>query len=158
MFSTTQNLFLKDFIPSILKDDYSYYIAYTNTTTSSGWNTTTECDLIVIISTEPIVGVDGYNFTFSGECKLFQIRTSNYSSSSSSNNSERIISSDFNSANLSVDIYEFVYTNAEFSSLTLQPDIDIGERVSNAYMQANNIIIAVFLLSYLILYIWHIRK
>ncbi len=156
LFSSNQNLFLKDFIPTVLQGDYKYYIAYTNTSTGNYY--TSENDLFVLVSTEPISAEGGYKYQLAGECKLYEIRTGNYNSSTSANNTERVKVSDYTATSLTIDVYEHIYTNAEYETIIMQPNINMGESVTNVNLQATNVLLAVFLLSYFILFIWKIRK
>lgn len=122
MFSTAQTEILQSLVPTLAADGYKYYVAYTNNQYSGYYNS--DPDLYVIFSKEPIQSVSAYMFNIPAGSVQYAVRSGNYSSSSSANNSERITAQDF-SGTLRVDVYEHIYTNAEFSAGTaVMPDIN----------------------------------
>lgn len=147
MFSTAQEQYLKSLIPTMVDSGYSHYIAYTYTNTNnSGWGYTATPDLYVVFSKQPITANDGYSYTVPADSVRYVIRTGNYSSSSTANNSERVRTESF-SGRLSVDVYEHIYTNAEFSGVALQPDFGYESGVYSNYVSlALSIALATLLL------------
>lgn len=122
MFSTAQTELLSSLVPTLAADGYKYYVAYTNAQYSGYYNSNP--DLYVVFSEEPIQAEGGYMFNVPAGSIQYAIRTGNYSSSSSANNSDRITAQDF-SGSLHVDVYEHIYTNAEYSTGSLvMPDIN----------------------------------
>lgn len=158
MFSTAQEQYLKSLIPTMVDSGYSHYIAYTYTNTNnSGWGYTATPDLYVVFSKQPITANDGYSYTVPADSVRYVIRTGNYSSSSTANNSERVRTESF-SGRLSVDVYEHIYTNAEFSGVALQPDFGYESGVYSNYVSLALSIALVTLLLFNLLRSIHIPK
>lgn len=124
MFSTNQINYIESFLPTYAQQDYTHYVAYTDSTNTSGYYQT-EPDLYIIFAKSEITAVDGYTYTVPEGAVQLCIRTGNYSSSSSANNSDRVVVRDFTGTELSIDEYEHIYTNATFTGYTLQPDINL---------------------------------
>lgn len=120
MFSTNQTEYVKTLIPTYAADGYKYYIAYTNSDNTTYYSTNP--DLYFIFSQDKITASDGYNYTIPEGSVIISIRTGNYSSSSSANNSERVVVNQYVNETLFIDEWEHIYTNAEFTGHTLQPD------------------------------------
>lgn len=122
MFSTAQTEILQSLVPTLSADGYKYYVAYTNAQYSGYYNS--DPDLYAVFAKEPIEATAAYTYTVPAGGVQYAIRSGNYSSSSSANNSERITVQDF-SGTLRVNVYEHIYTNAEFSTGTaVMPDIN----------------------------------
>lgn len=123
MFSTNQLEYVKSLLPTYAKAGYKYYVAYTNTNTGGGYfDSTTNPDLYVIFSKKSISAENAYSFITQDASILVTVRCGNYSSGSSAVNTDRIVVTDFNNKTVHIDKYEHIYTNAEFSGKTLQPD------------------------------------
>ncbi len=134
MFSTAQEQFLKSLLPTMLENGYTHYIAYTYTNINNGgWNYTPNPDLYVVFSKQPITAINGYSYTVPADSVRYIVRTGNYSTSSTANNSERVVTEAF-SGRLSVDVYEHIYTNAEFVGVALQPDFGYESGVYSNYV------------------------
>lgn len=134
MFSTAQEQYLKSLVPTMVDAGYPYYIAYTYTNTNnSGWGYTATPDLYVVFSKQPITANGGYSYTVPANSVRYVIRTGNYSSSNTANNSSRVLTETF-SGSLSVDVYEHIYTNAEFAGVALQPDFGYESGVYSSYV------------------------
>lgn len=158
MFSTAQEQYLKSLIPTMVDSGYSHYIAYTYTNTNnSSWGYTATPDLYVVFSKQPITANDGYSYTVPADSVRYVIRTGNYSSSNTANNSERVRTESF-SGHLSVDVYEHIYTNAEFSGVALQPDFGYESGVYSNYVSLALSIALVTLLLFNLLRSIHIPK
>lgn len=158
MFSSTQEQYLKSLIPTMVDSGYSHYIAYTYTNTNnSGWGYTATPDLYVVFSKQPITANGGYSYTVPADSVRYVIRTGNYSSSNTANNSERVRTESF-SGRLSVDVYEHIYTNAEFSGVALQPDFGYESGVYSNYVSLALSIALVTLLLFNLLRSIHIPK
>ena len=144
MFSTNQTEYVKTLLPTYAADGYKYYIAYTNNDNST--YTQTNPDLYVIFSKDKITASDGYNYSIPEDSVIISIRTGNYSSSSSANNSERVEVNQYVNSTLSIDKFEHIYTNAEFAGHTLQPDYNLisgGE--TNVRLEAISFVLLVSL-------------
>lgn len=122
MFSTNQDNIIKSLVPAMRRQGYRYYVAYTNTNTDSSWNSSSKVDLYIIFSEEEIVANSQYSYFVPDGAVRYSIRSGNYSSSSNAVNTERIVSSSY-SGTVNIDAYEHIYTNAEFSCYSIQPDV-----------------------------------
>lgn len=122
MFSDAQQRYIDALLPTYAKEGYKYYVIYTNSVASGGFYTSTEPDLYAVFSKTPISAQDAYTYGVGESSILVTIRSYNYSSSSSANNSDRVVVTDFSSRSLEIPGFEHVYTNAEFTGHTLQPD------------------------------------
>lgn len=145
MFSTAQQAYCDSLIPTMYARGYPYYIAYTYSIPSSGWNQQSVPDLYIVFSKDPITSSNGYSYSVPSDSVRYAIRTNNYSTSSGANNSERMAVSNFY-GNLTVDPYEHIYSNATFTGSTIQPDIlDKGGK-QNEYLQAQGFMLTAFFL------------
>lgn len=123
MFSTNQINYIQSFLPTYAQQGYKSYIAYTDSTNTSSYFPT-EPDLYIIFSKSVITASDGYSYNVPEDSLRLSIRTGNYSSSSTANNSDRVVVEPYN-GHLSLDEFEHVYTNATFTGYTVQPDINL---------------------------------
>lgn len=122
MFSTAQQAYIDALLPTYAKDGYKYYVVYSNNVGNSGYNTPTNPDLYAVFSKKAISAEDAYTYGLQDSSILVTIRCGNYSSSNYANNSDRITVTDYTADTLKIPVYEHVYTNAEFSGHTLQPN------------------------------------
>ena len=122
MFSTAQQAYIDAILPTYAKDGYKYYVVYSDSVgNSSSWYSS-EPDLYAVFSKETISAQDAYTYVVGESSIIVTIRSSNYSSSSGATNDSRVTVSDYNAQTLSIDKFEHIYTNAEFTGHTLQPD------------------------------------
>lgn len=122
MFSTSQVEMLTSLIPTMAADGYKFYVAYTNSQYSGYYNS--EPDLYVVFSKDPIQATGGYMYSVGIGSVQYAIRSGNYSSSSSANNTDRITVQNY-SGTLRIDVYEHIYTNAEYTEgSVVMPDIN----------------------------------
>ena len=146
MFSTNQIEYVKTLLPTYANQGYKYYIAYTNNDNTNYYSTNP--DLYVIFSKDKITASDGYNYSVNPEeTVIISIRTGNYSSSTSADNSERVLVNQYVNETLFIDEWEHIYTNAEFTGHTLQPDYNLisgGE--TNVRLEAITFVLLVSLL------------
>lgn len=126
-------------------EGYKYYVVYSYTDTSSSSYYRRQPDLYFIFSKEKINASSAYNYSVPAGSIRYICRSNDYSSSNYADNSSRIKSENF-SGSLTIEPYEHIFSNAEFSSQTIQPDILKGEQSSNVYLQGIGIILSVFLL------------
>lgn len=135
---------------------YHYYVAYTNTTISSGYNRPVEPDIYVIFSAEEITSTSAYSYNVPSGSVRYIIRSGNYSSSSTAVNTNRLTFSDF-SGNLSIDVYEHVYTNAvsSASQTVIQPDILKEGSVNYEYSAVTMFLLGSLLFYLVIRDMWH---
>lgn len=132
MFSTAQKDVLTSLIPVMRRQGYKYYIAYTNTNTNTGWTSSAVVDLYVVFSSDEIVAKDMYSYSIPSGSVRYAIRTANYSTGNGAVNTDRYVTSTY-SGTLTVQEYEHIYTNAEFSTSTVQPNILYEARGGYAY-------------------------
>ena len=146
MFSTNQIEYVKTLLPTYANQGYKYYIAYTNNDNTNYYSTNP--DLYVIFSKDKITASDGYNYSVNPEeTVIISIRTGNYSTSTSADNSERVLVNQYVNETLFIDEWEHIYTNAEFTGHTLQPDYNLisgGE--TNVRLEAITFVLLVYLL------------
>lgn len=122
MFSTAQQAYIDALLPTYAKDGYKYYVIYSNYMANSGYGSSTNPDLYALFSKKAISAKDAYSFDIKDSSILVTVRSGNYSSSSSANNGSRVVVKNFSPGTLSIPQCEHIYTNAEFSGYTLQPD------------------------------------
>lgn len=136
MFSTAQQSYIDSLLPTFAKDGYKYYVVYTNSLYSGSYYGSTNPDLYFVLSKKSIKAKNGYSYTLESDSIFVSCRTVNYSSSNSANNGNRITVEDYTGNTLNIESYEHIYTNAEFSGVSLQPDIYLSSRgLNNAYQQ-----------------------
>lgn len=124
------------------KNEYPYYIAHTCTY----WNTTNSSALPafkVYFSKEPISATGEYTYVFKGDTVCYSVvggnATNNY-------HNERVQISNVNNNNLYINDYEFIYTNAEFSSYSVHPDVMATSNVTSSHFDGVSLILIVILL------------
>lgn len=156
MFSTNQHYYIDSFLGTYIPEGYSYYVAYTDSTNTIGYYQT-DPDLYIVFSKSEITAADGYTYTVPEGAVQLCIRTGNYSSSSSANNSDRVVVEDF-SGSLTVDKYEHIYTNANFESYALQPDYySVSGGETNVQVKTVSFIMLVVFLYILLRKLWRWR-
>ena len=143
MFNTAQQEYCDSLIPTMRERGYPYYVAYTNTYTDSAYRY--EPDLYFVFSKEKISASSAYSFTVPQGAIMFIVRTSNYSTSSHAVNTSRVTSQPY-VGTFTVDAYEHIYSNAEFSGNTIQPDILSKGVKQNEILNAQSIVVLAFFL------------
>ena len=139
----------RDYVKSIYNAncrEYPYYLAYSDTYIGSGYADYNNPDLVVILSKEPIIANSKYNYTIPSNSLKYSVITRN---ASNQYHSERVVTSQIN-GDVSVDNYEFVYTNAEFTGISLQPDLFYNEVRQDVF---NGVSIALLIVLSTILFI-----
>ena len=137
---------------------YKYYIAYTYTNTDSSWGSITKPDLYFVFSKEKITAESGYKYTIPENSIQYVCRSGNYSTNSTAVNTDRIKKHSI-SGQLNIDLYEHIYSNAEYGESVVMPDILGGEQYAEiVYTQATNFILGAFLFFVVIWEMWKIRK
>lgn len=151
MFSDANQRYIASLVAT-MRDEYPYYIAYSDV--RNGDSDTPS--LYVIFTKEKITAGGMYSYEVAEGVK-YSIITNNYSSYSS--NSARHSCSAFSGGTVAVPVYEFVYTNAEFSTYSIQPDINMlygGDY--NVQLQTQSILFTIFCLSCILFTLFRIRK
>lgn len=122
MFNTTQVEILSSLIPTMKNQGYKYYVAYSDTNNSGSNNA--QPDLYVVFSKDKIMCERSYQFSVPDGSVRYTIRTANYSTNNSAVNTDRYVSAPY-SGNLKIDVYEHIYSNADFAEGTvIMPDIN----------------------------------
>ena len=144
MFSDAQQGYIASLVAS-MRDEYPYYIAYSDFRYGDYEN----ASIYVIFSKEKIISRGLYSYEVSSGIK-YSLNTYNYSSYN--NNTARTLVTSFNGGVVTVPIYEFIYTNAEFSGSSVQPDINkLYGGDYNAQLQSTNFIFVVACLTIMLL-------
>ena len=144
MFSDAQQGYIASLVAS-MRDEYPYYIAYSDFRYGNYEN----ASIYVIFSKEKIKSRGLYSYEVSSGIK-YSLITNNYSSYNT--NTARTVVTSFNGGVVTVPVYEFVYTNAEFSTSSVQPDINkLYGGDYNAQLQSTNFIFVVACLTIMLL-------
>lgn len=141
MWSSQYQDYVKQLVETNRKE-YPYYIAHTCTYWGSV-NNYNKPSFKVYFSKEPITANDMYTYTLSGDSCVYSVIGGN----ANSNGSSRRVSFAPASGVISVDDYEFVYTNAEFTTASIQPDITASSSVSSSHFDGVSLILLVILLT-----------
>lgn len=137
MFSAQELEWIEALIETMREKGYKYYVAHTVTESDN------DTDAVVVFSQEPILGNGLYNFTVS-EGVRYTLNSSGYSSYQGGGARTTV---DTYSGSLNVNNTEFVYTNAEYSGSTLQPDIRMTGGVADESIQTSGLLIAMLFLT-----------
>lgn len=144
MFSDAQQRYIAALV-SNMRDDYPYYIAYSD----FRYGNSETASIYVIFSKEKITSRGLYSYEVPSGVK-YSLITSNYSSYNI--NTARTVVNSFSGGVVNVPIYEFVYTNADFTSSSVQPDINkLYGGDYNAQLQSTNFIFIVACLTVMLL-------
>lgn len=144
MFSDAQQRYIASLVAT-MRDEYPYYIAYSDYKANSSESP----QLYVIFTKDKITAKGMYSYEVPSGVR-YALITNNYSSYYT--NQARQVVSSYSGGSLSIPVYEFVYTNATFSSYSVQPDINClygGDY--NAQIQMQNFVLVAALLSVFIL-------
>lgn len=117
MWNESYKQYVKDLVISN-RGDYPYYLAVTNTYVGNGYNNDYP-SFYVYFSKKPIKATNLYSYTIPADSIVYSVIGGN---ANSSYHAKRVNTSPY-SGSLNVNNYEFVYTNAEFTGNTIQPDI-----------------------------------
>lgn len=147
MFTTAQQEYIKTFLPTYAKDGYKYYVVYTDSLYNDDNYSSYRPDLYFIFSKKIISATDAYSYDIQESSILVSVRSYNYSSYGSSNNSSRVSVSSYTKKTLFIKPFEHIYTNAEFEGVALQPDYNLisgGE--TNVRLEAISFVLIVSLI------------
>lgn len=117
MWNSANESYLKYLVETNRKE-YPYYVAHTCTY----WNITNSSALPtfkVYFSKEPITAGSLYDYKIPNDSLCYSVVAGN----ANNNYHNARLTAVAYSGNLSIDEYEFIYSNAEYSSVTVQPDI-----------------------------------
>lgn len=136
MFSDAQQGYIAALV-SNMRDEYPYYIAYSD----FRYSDYEHASIYVIFSKEKITSRGLYSYEVPAGVK-YSLITNNYSSYNS--NSARTVVNSFAGGVVNIPVYEFVYTNADFTGSSVQPDINkLYGGDYNAQLQSTNFIFIV---------------
>lgn len=147
MFSTAQQEYIKTLLPTFAKEGYKYYVAYSDSLYSSNNYSSYRPDLYIIFSKKSISASDAYSYDIQEPAVIVSIRSYNYSSYSSVNNSARVTVTNYTQSRFTIEPYEHIYTNAEFQGVALQPDYNLisgGE--TNVRLEAISFVLLISLI------------
>lgn len=134
----------KDYVKELVKTNYKeypYYIAHTCTYWGIN-NTAVYPSFKVYFSKEPIQANDLYNYTLKGDSLCYSVIGGN----GNQNYHDSRVTTANALGNVKINDYEFIYTNAEFTGSTVQPDILATTSVSQSHFDAVGLIILAILL------------
>lgn len=139
----------RDYVKSLVesnRDDYPYYVAHTCTywgvSSSSAYPS-----FKVYFSKKPITADDLYTYVFEDTAMVYSVIGSN----ANSNYHDSRVSVGYLSGNkLKVDNFEFIYSNAEYKTVSIQPDILETSGVSQSHFDGFGVVLLVVLLAALV--------
>lgn len=138
MISAIQREVIEGLVLTMYEKGYTYYLANTQYRTDNN-----NPDLIVYFSQKEIKANSLYSYQINGGVK-YSINSSNYSTS---NNAQRYQVTNVNTVTISINNYEHIFTNAMFTTSSVQPKLTIMEEVkSNEKAESLNIVVIVALL------------
>lgn len=144
MFTDAQQGYIASLVAN-MRDEFPYYIAYSDFRNGSYDSPS----IYVIFTKEKITAKGLYSYDVSSGVK-YSLITSNYSSYNT--NTARTVVNSFTGGVVAVPVYEFVYTNADFTSSSVQPDINkLYGGDYNAQLQTTNFIFVVACLTVMLL-------
>ena len=144
MFSDAQQRYIAALVAN-MRDEYPYYLAYSD----FRYGNSETASIYVIFSKEKITSRGLYSYEVPTGFK-YSLITSNYSSYNT--NTARTVVNSFSGGVVNVPAYEFVYTNADFTSSSVQPDINkLYGGDYNAQLQSTNFIFIVACLTVMLL-------
>lgn len=143
MWSEVNNDYVKQLVLAQRANGYPYYIAHT-VTNVSGYGNSNAVSFKVYFSDKPIKGTGLCSFEFSGDVVCYSVVSAN---ANSNYYAQRVTTTDYSGTTLSVNNYEFIYTNAAFEGSSVQPDIALTPSISKADFQGVSIVLIVVLLS-----------
>ena len=116
--------------------EYPYYVAHT----CSYWGTSSSASqpsFKVYFSKEPITASSLYSYRFTGDSVCYSVVGGNASTTYSG---ARVTVTNY-SGNLTINNYEFIYSNAEYSTQTVMPDIIATNAVTQAHFDGVSLIV-----------------
>lgn len=121
MFSALEESYIKSLINTYKKEGYSYYVVHTVNETDN------EYDFYIYFSKDEIVFSDSYTFELSDNSLMLKVDSSSRNDNSYNSSTGHRDLVFYESGTISVNIAEFIYTNANYNhSLivhSLNPDI-----------------------------------
>lgn len=135
----------RDYVASMVKSnrgEYPYYIAHTCTY----WGISNSGSLPafkIYFSKEPITASSLYNYVLPSDTLVYSVVGSN----ANSNYHSARVTATVTSGKLNINDYEFVYTNAESSTATIQPDILADTAVTRSHFDGVSLVLLIVVLA-----------
>jgi len=134
----------RDYVKTLVesnRDTYPYYVAHTCTywgvSSSSAYPS-----FKIYFSKEPITANGLYTYIFKDTAVVYSVVGGNANSNYHNN---RVSTSSF-TGSLKIDDYEFVYTNAEFTGQSIQPDLLSTTNVTQSHFDGFGVVLLIVLL------------
>lgn len=140
MWSDSNRDYVEQLVQTMHKE-YPYYVAHTCTYWGIS-NSAAYPSFKVYFSKEPIQATGLYTYELPAGSVVYNIRAGN---ANSNYNDERVTIYSA-SGNLSIEDYEFIYTNAESEAITLQPDILATSDVTQSHFDGVSLILLAVLI------------
>lgn len=137
----------RDYVKQLVisnREEYPYYIAHT--CTYWGGTSYDQPNFKVYFSKEPITATSLYSYTLAADSICYSVIGSN---GNTNYHSARTTVSNV-SGNVTVNNYEFIYSNAEYSTNSIQPDILATNNVTRVDYQGISAIIITVLLGVIV--------
>lgn len=144
MWSEVNKEYVKELVISN-RNEYPYYLAVTSTNYSS-YSDYNHASFKVYFSKKPIKADGLYNYVFEDSAVVYSVISNN----ASSNSLDPRVQTTSYRGNLAINKYEFVYTNAEFKTESIQPDILSTNLVSQSHFDGVSLILICIFLSMIV--------
>lgn len=134
----------RDYVKQLVetnRGEYPYYVAHTCTY----WGVGSSGNLAafkVYFSKDPIRAEDEYTYILSDNSIVYYVIGSN----ANSNYHNQRVTTGFYSGRLSIDDFEFIFSNAEYTTVCAQPDLLATSEVKQSHFDGFALIILVVLL------------
>ncbi len=135
----------RDYVKQVIlsnKNTYPYYVAHTVTYIDS-YSGNNRASFKIYLSSEPFTTNDGYNFVSTGDTVVYSVIGNN----ANSNYHNKRVSVADHTGNVTVDEYEFVYTNSETTGVCVQPDLLASSQLSQTHFDGVGLILITILLA-----------
>lgn len=135
----------RDYVKQLVitnRDEYPYYIAHTCTYWGIS-NSYSYPSFKVYLSKKPITANGLYNYVLPSDTLVYSVIGGN---ANGNYHSDRVTTT-VTKGNLAIDEYEFVYSNAEYTTATVQPDILASTDVSQSHFDGVSLVILIVLLA-----------
>lgn len=141
MWSEVNNKYVEQLVISN-RGEYPYYVAHTCTYWGVS-STANRPSFKVYFSKEPITANGLYSYVFTDTYVCYSVISSN----ANINYNDNRVSTSTGTGTVIIDDYEFVYSNAEYSGETIQPDITATNGVQQSHFDAVGLILLTVLLA-----------
>lgn len=138
----------RDYVKAVVEashEEYPYYMAHTCTYIGTG-STVGQPAFKIYLSKEPITANGLYTYLLPSDTLVYSVIGSN---ANSTNSSPRVRVTTA-SGTVGVNEYEFVYSNAEYSGNSVQPDLLAASTATQNHFDAFSLILLVILLGALV--------